>query len=199
MRAAARRSASSAPTAPPTKRTICCRSSRARFSRTNNIDHERTTDYAAFARALAGHPGKTASLRDIASACAILLVGGNPTDEHPLLAWLLRTNVRLNRARLYIANSRAHQARAPGQGHCRACRRMATKTSTTILDRGETDFAKAVTAEESLIVIFGQEIRGTAIENLVAWGLKRGQSDRPLRLPRRPLELARRSRHGPLP
>ncbi len=73
---------------------------------TNNIDHERTTDYAAFARALAGHPGKTASLRDIASACAILLVGGDPTIEHPLLAWHLRTNVRLNRARLYIANSR---------------------------------------------------------------------------------------------
>ncbi len=82
---------------------------------TNNIDHERTTDYASFARALAGQPGKTASLRDIASACAILLVGGNPTDEHPLLAWLLRTNVRLNRARLYVANSQAHQARAPGQ------------------------------------------------------------------------------------
>ena len=77
---------------------------------TNNIDHERTTDYAAFARALAGHHGKTASLRDIASARAILLIGGNPTDEHPLLAWLLRTNVRLNRARLYIANSAAHQA-----------------------------------------------------------------------------------------
>ena len=84
---------------------------------TNNIDHERTTDYASFARALSEYPGKTASLRDIASACAILLVGGNPTDEHPLLAWLLRTNVRLNRARLYVANSDSHQARAPGQGH----------------------------------------------------------------------------------
>ncbi len=74
--------------------------------RTNNIDHKRSTDYAAFARAFAGSRGKTASLRDIASACAILLVGGNPTEEHPLLAWLLRTNVRLNRARLYIANAK---------------------------------------------------------------------------------------------
>src|SRR6202050_3046226 len=72
---------------------------------TNNIDHERTTDYAAFARALASNPGKTASLRDIASACAILRIGGDPTVEHPLLAWHLRTNVRLNRACLYIANS----------------------------------------------------------------------------------------------
>src|ERR1700749_1882351 len=50
---------------------------------TNNIDHERTTDYAAFARAMAGHKDKTASLRDIAAAPAILLVGGDPTEEHP--------------------------------------------------------------------------------------------------------------------
>ena len=77
---------------------------------TNNIDHERSTDYAAFARALAGHKGKAASLRDIASAPAILLIGGNPTEEHPLLAWTIRTNVRLNRARLYVANYQAHQA-----------------------------------------------------------------------------------------
>ena len=140
---------------------------------TGNIDHERTTDYAAFARALSGHPGKTASLRDIASACAIVVVGGNPTDEHPLLAWLLRTDVRLNRARLYIANHAPikleRQARAvqglPPNGY---------KDLTTILDRGETDLAKAMKDEPSLIVIFGSEIRGAAIDNLVAWGLKRG-------------------------
>src|SRR5208337_4559183 len=74
---------------------------------TNNIDHERTTDYAAFAHALAGNPGQAASLREMATAPAILLIGGNPTDEHPLLAWNLRTNVRLNRAKLFVANTKA--------------------------------------------------------------------------------------------
>jgi NADH-quinone oxidoreductase subunit G len=141
--------------------------------KTNNIDHERTTDYAAFARALAGHKEKTASLRDIAAAPAILLVGGDPTEEHPLLAWELRTNVRLNRARLYIANSKTikleRQAKAvqglPPNGY---------KDLTTILDRNESDFAKAVMAEESLVIIFGQEFRGAALESLVAWGLARG-------------------------
>src|SRR5579871_157403 len=73
---------------------------------TNNIDHERSTDYPAFARALASHPGASASLRDIACAPALLLIGGNPTDEHPLLAWEIRTNVRLNRARLYVAGDK---------------------------------------------------------------------------------------------
>jgi NADH-quinone oxidoreductase subunit G len=139
---------------------------------TNNIDHERTTDYAAFARALAGHKDKAVSLRDIASAPAILLVGGDPTEEHPLLAWELRTNVRLNKARLYIANSKTikleRQARAvqglPPNGY---------KDLTAILDRNQSDFAKAVMAEESLVMIFGQEFRGEAVASLVEWGLAR--------------------------
>jgi NADH-quinone oxidoreductase subunit G len=141
--------------------------------KTNNIDHERSTDYAAFARALAGHNGKTASLRDIASAPAILLIGGDPTNEHPLLAWHLRTNVRLNRARLYTANAKSikleRQAKAvqhlPADGYL---------AFAAFLDKSDTDFSKALQAEESLVVIFGQEYRGPAIETLVAWGLKRG-------------------------
>ena len=42
----------------------------------------------------------------MAHAPAILLIGGDPTNEHPLLAWALRTDVRLNRARIYMANAR---------------------------------------------------------------------------------------------
>jgi NADH-quinone oxidoreductase subunit G len=140
---------------------------------TNNIDHERTTDYAAFARAMAGHPGKAASLREAGTASAILLIGGNPTEEHPLLAWNLRTNVRLNRARLYIANSKVlkleRQAKAalllPADGYA---------AFTDYLENSNSDFSKAVLAEESLLVIFGEEYRGAQIEALVAWGLKRG-------------------------
>ncbi len=70
---------------------------------TNSIDHIRTTDYAAFTRALAGHEHRAASLRDTETAKAILLIGGNPTEEHPLLAWNIRTNFRHHAARLYIA------------------------------------------------------------------------------------------------
>jgi NADH-quinone oxidoreductase subunit G len=140
---------------------------------TNNIDHERTTDYASFARALSGHPGKTASLRDIAQACAVLLVGGNPTDEHPLLAWLLRTNVRLNRARLYVANSKTIKLARQAKGTRELRPNEYTKLATS-LDSGRTEFSKAILAEESMIVIFGEEFRGEAVENLIAWGLNRG-------------------------
>jgi NADH-quinone oxidoreductase subunit G len=141
--------------------------------RTNNIDHERTADYAAFVAALAGHEGKVAGLRDTATAPAILLIGGDPTNEHPLLAWNLRTNVRLNRARLYIANHRAikleRQAKAiqglPPAGY---------RDLTTILDHNDSDFAKAVMAEPSLLIVFGQEFGGNHIAALIGWGLARG-------------------------
>ena len=150
---------------------------------TNNIDHERSTDYASFARALAGHEGRAASLREAATTPAILLIGGNPTEEHPLLAWNLRTNVRLRRARLYVANHRAikleRQAKAtlrlPAEGY-----------SSLPVYLGSTDpiaahlaFRKAIQAEESLLVICGQEFRGQALKSLVAWGLQRGPNSGP--------------------
>jgi NADH-quinone oxidoreductase subunit G len=141
--------------------------------RTNNIDHERTADYATFVAALAGHEGKVASLRDTATAPAILLIGGDPTNEHPLLAWNIRTNVRLNRARLYIANHRSikleRQAKAvqglPPAGY---------RDLTTILDHNDSDFAKAVMAEPSLLIVFGQDFGGNHIAALVSWGLALG-------------------------
>jgi NADH-quinone oxidoreductase subunit G len=144
---------------------------------TNHIDHERTADYAAFVHALASHTGRAASLRDIASAPAILLVGGDPTHEHPLLAWELRTNVRLNRARLYVANDRSikleRQAKAvlrlPVDGYT-ALPAYLSGQPTSITDAA---FRDAVLAEESLVVLFGAEFRGAQLDALVQWGLNR--------------------------
>ncbi len=73
--------------------------------KTNNVDHHRTADYPALAAALHGKPGKTASMRDVLNAPAILLIGNDPTNQHPFLAWQIRTNVRLRRAKLYVINS----------------------------------------------------------------------------------------------
>src|SRR5438067_11222370 len=73
---------------------------------TNNIDHHRTADFPAFAAAVHGKPGLTASMRDVFKAPAMLLIGSDPTNEHPLLAWQIRNNVRLHRSRLYVINSR---------------------------------------------------------------------------------------------
>jgi len=145
--------------------------------KTNNIDHERTADFAAFARALAGNKDRAASLREMTMAPAVLLIGGDPTVEHPLLAWNLRSNVRLNRGRLYIANTRAikleRQAKAivrlPEGGYS-ALTAYLNGSDATFQDSA---FREAMLAEDSMVVAFGAELNGTAIEELVAWGLKR--------------------------
>ncbi|HUN84354.1 MAG TPA: NADH-quinone oxidoreductase subunit NuoG, partial [Terracidiphilus sp.] len=144
---------------------------------TNNIDHDRTADYAAFAHALAGHHDRAASLRDAGSSPAILLIGGNPTEEHPLLAWNLRTNVRLNKARLYLANTESikleRQAKAvlrlPANGYSALPAYLAGSDTSL----GTPSFREALLAEDSLLVIFCQEYRGAQIDALVNWGLKR--------------------------
>jgi NADH-quinone oxidoreductase chain G len=140
---------------------------------TNNIDHERTTDYASFARALAGQKDKTAGLREIGSAPAILLIGGNPTEEHPLLAQQIRTNVRLNRARLYVVTDSEIKLERQAKDTLQISAGGYEQIAAT-LEGGESEFAKALLAEESLVVVFGEECRGQAVEKLVAWGLKRG-------------------------
>src|SRR5216684_501977 len=73
---------------------------------TNNIDHHRTADFPALAAALRGKTDATASMADVFTAPAILLIGNDPTEQHPLLAWQIRNNVRLHRARLYVINSK---------------------------------------------------------------------------------------------
>jgi NADH-quinone oxidoreductase subunit G len=145
---------------------------------TNNIDHHRTADYAAFASALKGKPGLTASLADIGSAPAILLIGNDPTEQHPMLAWSLRTNVRHNRARIYIVNHEQiklhRQAKAflpvSQDGYASAIGFLAGDNATFSADDAGKAFREALRAEKELVIIFGSELRGRDIESLVAFG-----------------------------
>ncbi len=137
---------------------------------TNNIDHARTADYARFAKALAGKPGRSAGIQDAAWAPAILLVGGDPTEEHPLLAWNLRTNARLSKARIYIANTQSirleRQAKATLKVDDYA------KLGEMLAGKGNA-FAEAVKGEEKLLVILNGDVQGAALDALLKWGLDR--------------------------
>jgi NADH-quinone oxidoreductase subunit G len=144
---------------------------------TNNIDHDRSTDYPAFARAIAGNEHRAASLREIATAPAVLLIGGNPTEEHPLLAWELRTNVRLNKARLYVANSERIKLERQAKGTLKLqsgdYSKLASYLAGDTAAIQDSTFRDAVLAEESLVVIFGSEFAGADVDALVKWGMGR--------------------------
>jgi len=152
---------------------------------TNNIDHHRTADYVSFAQALAGHPGRTASLRDTLTAPAIMILGGDPTIQAPATAWNIRTNVRNNRARLYIANSAEIKLRrqakafahiAPFNYGALASFLAGDDTAAEALTHPGADaasfhaFRTAVRAEEQLLVLIGSDIRGGDLKRLLAFG-----------------------------
>lgn len=152
---------------------------------TNNIDHHRTADFPAYSSALSGKTGLTASMRELFTAPAILLIGNNPTDEHPLLAWQIRTNVRLRRARLYVINSQAiklrRQAttflRIPANAEAKAVAFLNGDDAAldSLLTEGVqreawTALRDKLRGEQGLIIVFGSELRGGGIQTLVNFG-----------------------------
>ena len=152
--------------------------------KTNNIDHHRTADFPALAAALNGKPGKTASMRDVLNAPAILVIGNDPTNQHPLLAWQIRTNVRLRRAKLYLINSAPiklrRQATAFGLltagAEAKAVAFLAGDDSLldALVSQDMTRDAwialrETIRGEQKLVVIFGSELRGHALEKLVSF------------------------------
>jgi len=145
---------------------------------TNNIDHHRTADYPSLMAALSGKADATASLRSFEKAPAILVIGNDPTEQHPLLANTIRTNVRLNRARLYLINHTEiklrRQAKAelqiPLHGYAALLAYLGGKQSDFVPDEIAEKFRESLRKEESLVVAFGSEIRGRDIAALVEFG-----------------------------
>jgi len=143
---------------------------------TNNIDHHRTADYPAFAAALRGQ--NEASLRDFAAAKAILVLGGDPTEQHPGLAWQIRTSVRLHGARLYVANHESIKLRRQAtsfleiqEGEYSPLVAYLGGDDSALAGNSEAAaFRDAIRKEESLLVVFGQDFRGGAISSLVKFG-----------------------------
>jgi NADH-quinone oxidoreductase subunit G len=150
---------------------------------TNNIDHHRTADYVAFAQSLAGTTDRTASLRDTLTAKAILMVGGDPTNQNPATAWNLRTAVRLNGAKLYIANTAEIKLRRQAKAFLHVSEfgygplvaylggdgsaASGAATDPTALS----SFRDAIKAEENLLILVGSELRGAELKRLIDFGL----------------------------
>jgi NADH-quinone oxidoreductase subunit G len=152
---------------------------------TNNIDHHRTADFAGFARAVAGKENATASMRDVANAQAILLIGNDPTERHPLLAWNIRNNVRLNSAKLYVVNSQAIKLQRQAarfvqipegrEGKLVAFLNGDDAAAGSLTGAsGSNDTLKQLRdelkAQKDLVIIFGSEVQGADIAPLVKFG-----------------------------
>jgi NADH-quinone oxidoreductase subunit G len=152
---------------------------------TNNIDHHRTADFPAFAAALGGKPKATATMREVYDAPAILVIGNNPTEQHPLLAWQVRNNVRLHRSRLYLINSQAIKLGRQAAGFTQVAAGNEGKVAAFLagedaavdgLISEKTNCAAWIAlrdklrGEQNLVIVFGSELRGNDVAALVKFG-----------------------------
>ena len=122
-------------------------------------------------------------MRDTQNYPAVLIVGGDPTNQAPGTAWNLRTDVRLNKARLYVANTAEIKLRrqakaflqlAPfGYGALAAyLAGDAASASNAAADSNTlASFTDAVKAEEKLLILIGSELRGADLRRLIEFGL----------------------------
>jgi NADH-quinone oxidoreductase subunit G len=121
-------------------------------------------------------------MRDVFHAPAILLIGNDPTEQHPLLAWQIRNNVRLHRARLYVINSQPIKLRRQAASFSQIP--AGSEGQLAAFLAGDDAAAQAIVSAETgrdswialrdklrgepnLIIIFGSEIRGADIASVV--------------------------------
>jgi len=158
------------------------RLARATFG-TNNIDHHRTADYTGLVTALGERAADSLlTMEQLYEAKAVLLIGNDPTNQNPLAAWQIRTGIRHHGAKLFIINANEIKLKrkakqfvkvAAGQ-EAAAVKWLATgeEQIPQSLSAQLLDLKAALEAETDMAIVFGAEVSGGAIAQLVDFGSK---------------------------
>src|SRR5258707_1773687 len=158
------------------------RLARATFG-TNNVDHHRTADYTGLITALGENAADSLLTMDqLYHSKAVLLVGNDPTNQNPLAAWQIRTGIRHFGAKLFIINEREiklhRQAQVfakVGQGQEAAALRYLAHEEGQLppaLVEQLVQLKAGLEAQSDVAIVFGAEVSGAAIAQLVAFGSK---------------------------
>jgi NADH-quinone oxidoreductase subunit G len=124
--------------------------------KTNHIDHHRSGDVAALLDALSGKRGQLATLADCYERKAILIVGADLAQEHPLLSFQIRANYRHHQARIYVVTPWPVRE----DNYAAAVERGADYAS--LRDK--------LMAEPELVILFDDSVKGGAVLGLVEFG-----------------------------
>lgn len=129
---------------------------------TNNVDHQRSGDVVTLIDALAGKTNAMASVGDLYTSKAVVVIAADLAQQHPLLAFQVRANYRHHGARIYTVT--------PGP-----VREKDIAAGSAIAEPGQElaalePFGDALKASESVVILFGDSIKGDALRKLVAFG-----------------------------
>src|SRR4030088_1027191 len=158
------------------------RLARATFG-TNNIDHHRTADYTGLITALGERAGDSLlTMQQLYQSKAVLVVGNDPTNQNPLVGWQIRSGIRHFGTKLLIINANEIKLKrkttqfvkvAAGQ-EVAALRWLAHEEGqlSPALVEQLVQLKAGLEAESDVAVVFGAEVSGAAIAQLVAFGSK---------------------------
>ncbi|MEJ7609223.1 MAG: molybdopterin-dependent oxidoreductase, partial [Bryobacteraceae bacterium] len=129
---------------------------------TNNIDHQRTGDLATLLDALSGRESALATVGDLYTTKAALVIGTDLSQQHPLLAYQLRANFRHHAAHVYTVTEGPVRERkyASMSGIFEPARQLAELEG----------IREKLQAEPELVILFGDTIKGEDVRRLVAFG-----------------------------
>ncbi|HLV95134.1 MAG TPA: molybdopterin-dependent oxidoreductase, partial [Candidatus Acidoferrales bacterium] len=121
-----------------------------------------------------------ATMADIYDAQTVLLIGNDVTQQNPLVAWQIRTGVRHHGQRLYVINgkeSKIHRQAAQLVEVAKDRERNAVRwlaTGEGQFDAGVSEalskLKEGLEKETDVLILFGANIQGAAIRDLVAFG-----------------------------
>ncbi len=158
------------------------RLARATFG-TNNVDHHRTADYAGLLTALGDRAADSLlTMEQLYQSKSVLVIGNDPTNQNPLVAWQIRSGIRHFGTKLFLINANEiklkRKARqfvkiASGQEHA-ILKWLAHEEGQLSPDLVEqlVQLKAALEAESDVAIVFGAEVSGATIATLVAFGSK---------------------------
>jgi NADH-quinone oxidoreductase subunit G len=129
---------------------------------TNNIDHHRTGDLPTLFDALSGRPGALATMADLYTTKAAVVIGVDLSQQQPLVAYQLRANYRHHQARIYTVTEGPVRERK----FAKASLISEPAKQLDALESLRADLAK----EPELVIVFGDTIVGERVRQLVAFG-----------------------------
>ena len=135
-------------------------------------------------------------------ADAVLLVGDDPTEQNPLVGWQIRSAIRHRASRLYIVNSKSIKllrkaskyAEVPPDGEA-AVRWLANGDDLDGHGGSAARRSRPRYKESNVVIVFGTELTGAAVRDLVKFGATLPGQTRYMALGKL-RQLARRFRYG---
>jgi NADH-quinone oxidoreductase subunit G len=158
------------------------RLARATFG-TNNIDHHRTADYTGFITALGERASESAlTMSALAEAKSVLVIGNDPTNQNPLVAWQIRKAIRRHGAKLFLINAREIKLKRQATQFVKIDAGQESAVLNWLAhEQGQlapplveqlVQLKAALDAQPDVAIVFGSELAGAAIATLAAFGSK---------------------------